>query len=663
MSFWYGGDYNPEQWPSDVWDEDVRLMRRAGVTVATVGVFSWAQLEPRDGEFDFGWLDDILDRLHAGGIRVDLATATASPPAWLSLRHPDILPVSSDGVTAWPGSRQHYSPSSPAYRLHAARLVRALAERYAHHPALVAWHVGNEYANDNARDYGNAAAIAFRGWLRARYGDVEALNAAWGTAFWSQRYSEFDEVLPPRSTPTFGNPTHLLDFDRFSSDEHLASYMAEVEILRELSPHIPVTTNFMGFFRGLDYWKWAEHVDFVSDDSYPDPLDPLSHIDSAMHRDLMRSLGHGKPWILMEQSTSAVNWREVNAPRPPGQMRALSYQAIARGADGIMFFQWRQSVQGAEKFHSAMLPVQGTSHRTWREVEALGAELPLLENALGAAVEHVRVAIVMSWDSWWAFEQRATPARLDYIDGIREWYRGLFELGVLVDFVRATDDLAGYDLVIVPSLMVAGAAALSNLDQYTRSGGTLLVTYLTGITDEDLRFTAGGFLGELQKALGVRVDEFAPRNAPSLPTDRGPEITGTIEAAYAGFAEFITAHDAEVLAEFGSGALRGSPAITRRATADGAAWYVAAQLDAAGILRVLERCLDDAGIATSGIRPSTTTEVVRRGGLTFAINHGTAAVLLPLAGTALVGPAPQADGLRLAPREVAVLIARNCDSV
>jgi len=654
MPFWYGGDYNPEQWPSDIWDEDITLMKRAGVTVATVGVFAWAQLEPRDGEFQFDWLDDVIDRLHGAGVKVDLATATASPPAWLTHRHPEILPVGKDGVTAWPGSRQHYSPSAPAYRVHAARLVKAIAERYGHHPALAAWHVGNEFANDNGRDYGDAAAAAFRVWLLDRYGSLSALNDAWGTAFWSQRYSDFDEVLPPRSTPTFGNPTQLLDFERFSSDEHLACYKAEVEILRVHSPGVPITTNFMGFFRDLDYWKWSEHVDFISDDTYPDPADPLAHIDAAMRRDLMRSLGHGKPWILMEQSTSAVNWRETNAPRPPGQMRALSYQAIARGADGVMFFQWRQSRQGAEKFHSAMLPIQGTSHRIWKEVEDLGAELPLLDEVLGTHVNDVCVAIVMSWDSWWAFEQRATPARLDYVDGVRDWYRGLYELGLTADFVQASDDLSGYGLIVVPSLMVADSAALSNLAAYADAGGTLIVTYLTGITDDDLRFPANGFLGELQQTLGVCVDEFAPRIAPAVTADE-PEIRGRVDSRYTSFAEFITANDAEIVAEFCSGGLAGSPAVTRRPTTSGSAWYVAAQLDAGGVRSVLELALADAGVATSMTSSNATTEVVRRGGLTFAINHGLDTAVVPITGKAIIGPKPTALGLTLQPQGVAVL--------
>jgi hypothetical protein len=324
---WYGGDYNPEQWPRDIWDDDVRLMQKAGVTVATVGVFSWAKLEPEDGRFEFEWLDDILGRLHAAGIRIDLATATASPPPWLSLAHPDILPVTAEGVTLGVGSRQQYSPSSTSYRRYADRLVRAIAERYGSHPGLHAWHVNNELACHVPHDYSDESAAAFRVWLERRYGSIDALNEAWGTSFWSQGYGSFAEVMPPRAMPTFPNPTQLLDFDRFSSDAWLGVYRAEAAILREVAPSVPITTNFMGFFKHADYWAWAREMDVVSDDHYVDPADPAAPAFAGMTRDLMRSLGGGAPWILMEQSTSAVNWRERNAAKPAGMHRLLSLQA------------------------------------------------------------------------------------------------------------------------------------------------------------------------------------------------------------------------------------------------------------------------------------------------------------------------------------------------
>ena len=272
----FGGDYNPEQWPSQVWEDDVRLMREAGVNLVTVGVFSWALLERSPGEFSFDWLDEVIDLLHAAGIKVDLATATASPPPWLSRRHPEMLPVRADGTTLWPGGRQAFCPSSPVYREHALRLCRAMAERYGGHEALALWHVSNELGCHNALCYCDVSAQAFRDWLVARYGEIDRLNDAWGTAFWSQHYASFDEVLPPRVAPNFPNPTQQLDFRRFSSDQLLANFVAERDVLRELSPSVPVTTNFMVMHkvRDMDYFAWAPEVDLVSNDHYVRPRTP-----------------------------------------------------------------------------------------------------------------------------------------------------------------------------------------------------------------------------------------------------------------------------------------------------------------------------------------------------------------------------------------------------
>jgi len=637
-ALWYGGDYNPEQWPREVWDEDVRLMRRAGVTVATVGVFSWSRLEPRDGEFDLDWLDDVMDLLHAHGIRVDLATATASPPAWLVRAHPDVLPVTADGVRLEFGSRQSYHPASATYRRYAARLVRTLARRYGSHPALEAWHVNNEYGCHVSRDFSPESAEAFRGWLRERYGTVEALNDAWGTAFWSQRYGAFDEVEPPRATPTFPNPTQLLDFDRFSSDALLECFLVEKAILREETPDVPVTTNFMGFFKAVDYQSWAPHVDIVSDDHYPDPADAEAPVVAAMTRDLMRSLGRGRPWLLMEQAPSAVNWRATNVPQAPGVQRLHSLQAVARGADGIMQFQWRQSRAGAESFHSGMLPHGGEDTRVFGETVALGAELASLAGVRGTRCA-AEVAIVVDWDSWWALEQDARPASLDYVAELRAWYRALWRRGVLVDLVAPGADLDAYRVVVAPATFVLPAAAAADLAGVVARGGQLVVGYQTGIVDEHLHVHLGGYLGGLRGVLGVAVEEFAPVATGTVSgTPPEPVRLVGLGAGEAGpWAELVRVRDAEVLATYAGpgphgGLLDGAPAITRRCSgAGGAGWYVSAL--PADLGAVVDAVLADAGIEAALLPEGV--EVVRRGDRVFVLNHSSHDALVELGGAAV----------------------------
>lgn len=668
MTIWYGGDYNPEQWPRDIWDEDMTLMNRAGISLATVGVFSWARLEPRPGEYDFTWLDEVLDLLHANGVRVDLATATASPPPWLAKRHPETLPVTEDGVRLSVGSRQQYCPSSPVYRDRAGELVRRLVERYADHPALELWHVNNEYGCHVSHCYCDVSAEAFRAWLRARYGSVDELNRVWGTAFWSQRYDSFDEVTPPRAAPTFRNPTQLLDFDRFSSDELLACYRAEVRIIRERSS-VPITTNFMGFFKPVDYWKWAREVDIVSDDTYPDPADPDSPAYGAMVRDLMRSLGGGAPWLLMEQSPSAVNWRRRNAAKAPGQMRAWSYQSVARGADGILFFQWRQSAAGSEKFHSGLVPHAGTDTRVWREVEQLGRELASFssrtgDDAIAGARVRSDVAIALDWESWWAIEQPASPTAVSYVQILFAWHRAVTELGLTVDFVRSNADLSAYRLVIAPAHLAASDAQVQNLAAFAETG-TLVVGFGTAVTDENLHVRLGGYLGEpLRRALGVWIEEFAPPAAPDLRAD-GPGEAPTLPLAgevFGGAAvgsvwgEFLRAADTETVATFTAGALKGWPAVTRRDTGGGAGWYVATLPDPAALRSLARRVVVDAGIdLPSAAAHGAHVEVVRRGRSVFVINHGSEDAELLIDGTDLL-TSTSSRGRRLSPQGVAIIV-------
>ena len=599
----YGGDYNPEQWPESVWIEDARLMQEAGVNLVSVGIFAWSRIQPTPTTWDFAWLDRVMDLLHAHGVRVCLATATASPPPWMAKKHPDSLPVTADGVTLHIGSRQQFSPSSPDYRRHAAALVRRLAKRYAKHPALAAWHVGNEFACHMNECHGEHSVRAFRVWLKARYKTLAALNAAWGCAFWSQLYGDWDEIHTPRRAPFISNPAQQLDFKRFTNDAFLDLYRRERDLLRAATPKIPVTTNLMAFFKPLDYHAWAKEMDFTAWDSYPDPASPDDgrHWAAAGH-DLTRSLKPGLPFIMMESATSAVNWRALNRPKPPGLMRLQSLQAVARGADGVMFFQWRASLSGAEKFHSGMVPHVPTDRsRVFAEVRQIGSELKFLAPVIGSRVI-ARVAIVMDWHAWWALELEARPARIDYLAALHAVHRAFYAQNHAVDFIHPEADLSGYALVVAPVLYLLTPKGADNLAAFAAAGGTLLATYATGIVDENDRVVPGGYPGLLRDTLGIWVEEWAPLGERFTNTLHFTGQNGTALACRE-WTEFVHADDAEALALFTGDIVAGRPALTRRKVGKGRALYLATGLEAAGWDALATRLAAEAGIAPALAAP------------------------------------------------------------
>jgi beta-galactosidase len=635
----FGGDYNPEQWPADVRLEDIGLMKEAGVTLLSVAIFSWALLEPREGEYDFGWLDEVLDTLDAAGIKVGLATATAAPPAWLVRKHPEVLPVTAEGTVLERGSRRHYSPSSAVYRRYAAGITRKLAERYKDHPALALWHVDNELGCHVSEFYGEEDAAAFRRWLEQRYDSIEALNEAWGTAFWSQHYASFEEIIPPRAAPTTLNPTQRLDFQRFSSWALMDYYRSLLAVIREVTPDIPATTNLMvsSATKAVDYFDWAKDLDVVANDHYLMAADPEREIELAFSADLTRGVAGNRPWILMEHSTSAVNWQPRNQPKMPGEMLRNSLAHVARGADAVMFFQWRQSVAGAEKFHSAMVPHGGRDTRVWREVVALGEALRRLGPVKGSVVES-RVAIVFDYEAWWASELDSHPSvDVKYLDLIREFHRSLFLRGVSVDFVHPTADLTGYSLVLVCTLYCVTDAAAANIAGAAESGATVLVSYFSGIVDERDHIRLGGYPGAFRELLGIRTEEFHPL-LEDYRVDLSDGTTGRV------WSEHVHAEGAETLATFTGYPLAGVPALTRRNAGRGVAWYLATLPDRDGIENLLDKLLAEAGV-TAAAEAAAGVELTRRvtadgRHFLFAINHGREYATVKADGEELLGGGP-----------------------
>ena len=657
-AFVYGGDYNPEQWPESVWAEDVRLMREARVNRVTVGVFSWSSLEPEEGRYDFGWLDRVLDLMHANGIGVVLATPTASPPPWFSFAHPEALPVTADGVRLVHGSRDTYNPAAPAYRAAARRIAGALAERYGTHPALTMWHVHNEYGTVS---YGPETDRAFRLWLSERYGDIDSLNQTWNSAFWSQRYSTFEHILAPQATQYLPNPAHLLDFKRFSADTLRDALREQVAIVRAASPGVPVTTNFMlPSWNHYDQWDMAAEIDEVSIDHYPSARDIEGEVHVAFGADLARSFNRGRPWVLMEQATSLIYDYAAGRlfAKDPGRLERNTLQYLARGATGSLFFQWRSPRVGAEFFHSPMVPHVGEDSRVFREIVALGQTLESLAEiaeppADNRRVNDTRVAIVWDSTAWWASETRAMPSTdLAFLPAIRAVHRALWWQGINADVVRLDQDLSGYDLVLVPNKIAASDAEAEALRAFVDAGGHAAVWFFAGSTDENLSVRPGGFSGAFAPLAGIRVEEHHP-----LAADESIELSDGSRAD--AWAEDLQVTGAEVVATFTHEPLAGKPAITRHTVGAGTVHYLASRLDLAALRSHLGRILAGAGITADHPQAGGGIEIVRRhagaASYLFVFNHGNRPQTVHLTGYDLLTESHLDGDIDLAPAGSIVL--------
>jgi beta-galactosidase len=598
----YGGDYNPDQWPEEVWADDIRLMTRAGVNTVALAIFSWDRIQPAEDRWDFGWLDRVIDMLGSAGIAVDLATATAAAPLWLYAEHPEVLPVERNGDVVNPGSRQSWSPTSPVFRRYAVELCTRLASRYGSNPFVTAWHVNNEYGWNNRYDYSSDSQRAFQRWCERRYSTIGALNDAWGTSFWSQEISRFADVTLPRHMggDNMVNPGQQLDFERFGSDALKEFYKAERDAVESVCPDKPLTTNFMISTDqcAMDYADWSDEVDFVSNDHYFTPGE--SHMDELLCSDsLVDSIALGKPWYLMENSTSAVQWKPVNSRKRSGELMRDALAHVAMGADAINFFQWRQSRFGAEAFHSSMLPHAGEDSKIFRDVCALGETLKVLSSAglQGSELVPSRSAILFDADCEWATRSATLPStRLSHWHDARTWYRAFLDSSRRADLIPLRADWTGYDTIVLPTMLLLSSADADRVRRFVHDGGHVIVGYATGIADERFHVALGGYPGMLRSLLGIRSEEFNVLGDVDGEPSRIYLSNGFSAALWA---NVVTSVDdrADVLATYhGPEAVRwdleGVPAIVRNTYGRGATYYIGCDLGRDDISRFIDQAVD-----------------------------------------------------------------------
>jgi beta-galactosidase len=601
---WHGGDWNPDQWldQPEVIDEDFRLFKEAGANVVSIGIFAWTRLEPEDGRYEFGWLDSIMDRLAAAGMQADLATPSGAKPAWMAQKYPEILRVQANRVRDLQGGRHNHCYSSPVFRRKAVEMNTRLAERYKDHPALALWHVSNEYGGEC---HCPLCQDAFRTWLKARYGSLDALNAAWWTDFWSHRYTDWSQLESP--APQGETSVHGLNLDwkRFVDHQSLDFFKAESAPLRRITPDVPVTVNMMGTYPVLNYWNWAQEVDIVSWDCYPRWHNPhLSELEEASRtaflHDINRSLKGGQPWLLMESTPSQVNWQPVNRLKAPGMHRLASLQAVAHGSDSVMYFQWRKGRGAAEKFHGAVVDHSGSDNRTFREVAELGRELAGLGDVAGSRVP-ARAAVVYDWENRWAIDDFQGFSRLerDYEKVCMEFHRGLWQRSIPCDVPNQDQDLGGYQLVAAPMLHLLKPGTAERLDSFVRAGGILLITFLTGYVGEsDLCFREG-FPGPLRPMAGIKAEELDalwPEQKNRLVPVAGNPLGLAGEWQIDSLCEIVVPEGAEVLATYGDDWYAGKPVLTRHRHGQGWVYHLAAKVESAGAAALMGALAKEAGV-------------------------------------------------------------------
>jgi beta-galactosidase len=597
---WHGADYNYEQWldAPQVLAEDFRLMKRAGCTTMSVGIFSWAMLEPAEGQYNFEWLDTLMDTLHQGGIKAILATPSAAHPAWLSKKYPEVLRVRADGQRQPHRHRQNFCRSSPVFREKCKQINTHLAQRYAHHPALLLWHVSNEYGAEPC--HCSLCYAGFREWLKTRYGTLEQLNKAWWAIFWSHRYTDWDEIEPVDSS------VHglVLDWKRYNSDQVLDFYLAEAAPLREITPQIPITTNFMRPDVGLNYWKFAKHVDLACWDSYPEwhiHDDAATGMRTAFYHDLHRGYKQGQPFYLMESSPSQTNWQGLSRLKRPGMVKLASLQALAHGALGVNYFQWRQSRGGEEKFHGAVVSHrEGENARVFQDVVGVGEMLAAVPDLAGAMTP-AEIGIIYDFENGWALNLARLPRWVndEYQPTVMEHYAPFWQRGIPVDILSPDSAFEGYKVVIAPMLYLLREETAACLAKFVAQGGTLVTTYLTGLVNASDLCYLDGYpqpLGEVLGFFQTEFDTFGEAQTVRVTSVENNSLGLRGNARGGCYAELLIPKTAEVIARYEGEFYSGKPAITMNGYGQGKAYHFATRVDASYLTAFYQRVIETLGI-------------------------------------------------------------------
>lgn len=597
----HGGDYNPDQWLDrpDILEEDIKMMKKAGVNTATVGVFSWSALEPQEGNFQFGWLHDIMDKLYENGIYTVLATPTGARPAWMDEKYPSVLRVEKDGRRNHHSGRHNHCMSSLEYRALVEKMDTKLAQEFGNHPGLILWHISNELGGEC---YCDSCKKRFQEYLREKYhNNIEELNKQWWTSFWSRRFDSFEQIEPPYDNGEHSILGLNLDWKRFNS-WNMKDYLAfERRILKKYTPQVPATANFMKLFEQLDYVDLAKEIDIISWDGYPSwnndyetPADTAAEL--SFDHAVMRSLKKDKPFMLMESTPSLVNWHSVNKLKRPGILRASSIQTIGCGSDTVQYFQWRKGRGAAEQFHGAVVDHLGRDDtRVFKEVSEVGELLKKLAPVTGSRVAS-KAAVLFDWSNRWAIKDMQGMAHdtKNYEKEVRKFYNIHLKKGINADIVFPLEDLSSYSLVVLPMYYAVSKEAGAWLKEYVKNGGTVVATYLTAYVNENTLAYLGGFpgagLGEVFGLYAEELDTLYPTDSNAVLMKDGNK------AIVKDYCELIKLTGAEVLGTYESDFYAGMPAVTVHSYGNGKAYYIGTRMEEEDLIKFFTQIWSECGI-------------------------------------------------------------------